>query len=122
MDTWIIVIVVAIALEHAVFLILEMFYWTKPLGRKIFSLSQTRAQESRVLAANQGLYNGFLVAGLFWGLLYPDAIVGLEIVIFFLLCITTAGIYGGRSVNKRLFYVQALPALLTLFLILIGNS
>lgn len=106
-----------IALEHLLFLILEMFLWTKPLGLKVFLQTQDQAEKSRVLAANQGLYNGFLATGLLWGLLNPDIMLGKEIVVFFLICVSVAGVYGGVSVNKKIFYIQALPALIVLVML-----
>ena len=121
MENVIIILVGFIALEHFSFLILEMFLWSKPLGRKIFALSKEQAEQTKTLAANQGLYNGFLVAGLLWGLFYPSATVNMEIIVFFLLCIVVAGIYGGISVKKTIFYVQALPAAVTLLLILLSH-
>ena len=103
-------LIALVALLPLYFLVLEMFFWTKPLGLKIFRQSLEKAQASAVLAANQGLYNGFLAAGLIWGLMHPDADDGFEIKIFFLLCVVAAGLYGGYSVSKRILLVQALPA------------
>ncbi len=103
-------LIALVALLHLYFLVLEMFFWTKPLGLKIFRQSLEKAEASAVLAANQGLYNGFLAAGLIWGLMHPDADDGFEIKIFFLLCVVAAGLYGGYSVSKRILLVQALPA------------
>ena len=101
-----------VALLHIYFLILEMFLWTKPLGLKVFRQSLEKAQASEVLAANQGLYNGFLAGGLVWGLVHPDAVFGRQLLLFFLGCVFIAGLFGAKSVNKRIFFVQALPALL----------
>ncbi|MDF1881233.1 DUF1304 domain-containing protein [Sulfurimonas sp. MAG313] len=106
-----------IALEHLGFLILEMFLWTKPLGRKIFSLSKEKAEASKALAANQGLYNGFLSSGLWWSLIHPNPDISYQLSVFFLICIILAGIYGGYSVNKSIFFIQALPSVITLILI-----
>lgn len=92
--------------------------WTKPLGRKIFANSVEKAEKTKKLAANQGLYNGFLSAGLLWGLLHPNTEVGMQIVLFFLMCVAVAGVYGGLSAKKAILYIQALPALITLILIL----
>ncbi|MGJ8669514.1 MAG: DUF1304 domain-containing protein [Oceanococcus sp.] len=97
-----------VALAHLFFLILEMFLWTKPYGRKIFGTTPQFAEESAALAANQGLYNGFLVAGLIWGLSTGTA----EIKLFFLTCVIVAGIYGAATVKPRIFFVQAMPAIL----------
>ncbi|HAU80326.1 MAG TPA: DUF1304 domain-containing protein [Stenotrophomonas sp.] len=97
-----------VALLHVYFLVLEMFLWTKPLGLKTFRNTPEKAQATRVLAANQGLYNGFLAAGLFWGLF--DHLPML--VNFMLGCVIVAGCYGAYSVNKRIFFIQAVPAML----------
>lgn len=106
-----------VALEHFYFLILEMFYWTKPKGMKAFGLTKEQAESSKVLAANQGLYNGFLVAGLVWGLIANKT----DVIIFFLVCVSIAGIYGAYSTKKiKLFYIQAVPALLALGISLIS--
>jgi putative membrane protein len=109
-----VVLVVLVALLHLYFLVLEMFLWTRPLGLKTFRNTPEQAQATRVLAANQGLNNGFLAAGLLYG-----AITGTRaFVVFFLLCVVVAGLYGAYSVNRRIFFVQALPALLALVAIL----
>ena len=97
-----------VALLHVYFLVLEMFLWTKPLGLKTFRNTPEKAQATRVLAANQGLYNGFLAAGLAWGLF--DHLPML--VNFMLGCVIVAGCYGAYSVNKRIFFIQAVPAIL----------
>ncbi len=110
-------LIALIALLHIYFLVLEMFFWDKPLGRKTFNLTADFAKASKNLAANQGLYNGFLAAGLIWGLLLGDAAIA--IYLFFLSCIAIAGIYGGITVNKRIFFIQALPAILVLALLFI---
>ena len=108
-----IILVVLVALEHLYFLYLEMFLWTKPKGLKIFGNTAQKAEDSKVLAANQGLYNGFLAAGLLWGLAYPGA-AGLHIQMFFLACVVVAGIYGGLTVKMRIMYLQAGPAVFAL--------
>ncbi|NOY46759.1 Protein of unknown function DUF1304 [hydrothermal vent metagenome] len=110
-----IILVGLVALEHFYFLILEMFLWTTPKGIKTFGLkSKAYAEETKVLAANQGLYNGFLTAGLIWSIVLKNN----EITIFFLSCVIIAGIYGAYSTKKiRLFYVQAVPAILALLLV-----
>lgn len=110
MTTVAIVLVVLVALLHLYFLVLEMFLWTRPLGLKTFRNTPEKAETTRVLAANQGLYNGFLAAGL----LYGAATGSREFALFFLACVVVAGLYGAWSVNKRIFFVQALPALLAL--------
>ena len=116
MDVFITVLVAFVALEHFYFLILEMFLWTTPKGIKTFGLeSKAYAEKTKVLAANQGLYNGFLAAGLIFGLL-SDAKC---FIVFFLSCIIIAGVYGAYSTKKiRLFYVQSIPAIVALLVIL----
>ncbi|WBX76440.1 DUF1304 domain-containing protein [Tenacibaculum ovolyticum] len=108
-----------VALIHIYILILEMVLWTKPKGIKTFGLkSKEHAEETKVLAANQGLYNGFLAAGLIWSLL--DSSYGDNIAIFFLTCVTLAGFYGSYSTKKiRILYVQAIPAIIALILTLL---
>lgn len=113
-------LIALVALAHIFFLTLEMFLWTRPLGMKVFRNSPAKAQETRVLAANQGLYNGFLAAGLIWSLFQSDALFATQIKIFFLSCIVVAGIYGAWSVSRKIFWVQAFPALLALIAILIS--
>lgn len=103
-----------VAALHLWFLVLEMFLWTRPLGLKTFRNTPERAAETAVLAANQGLYNGFLAAGLIWGLLHPAPDVALQIKTFFLLCVIAAGIYGAMSFSRRILFVQAVPAALAL--------
>lgn len=103
-----------VALLHTGFMVLEMALWTRTPGRKIFRMSAEQAKATTVLAANQGLYNGFLAAGLVWSLIHPDPHFAGQIATFFLLCVIAAGIYGAISVNKRIFFVQAVPALLAL--------
>lgn len=114
------VLVALVAVLHLYFLALEMFLWTKPLGLKTFNQSQQKADDSAVLAANLGLYNGFLAAGLIWGLVHPVAGFGFEIKVFFLLCVIVAGLYGGYSVGTRIILIQAVPAALALVLLWIG--
>ena len=110
MATVAMVLVVLVALLHLYFLVLEMFLWTRPLGLKTFRNTPDKAEVTRVLAANQGLYNGFLAAGL----LYAAITGSREFALFFLACVVVAGLYGAYSVNKRIFFVQAMPALLAL--------
>lgn len=107
-------LVALVAALHVYFLVLEMFLWTRPLGLKTFRNSPEKAAASAVLAANQGLYNGFLAAGLIWSLLHPDPAVALQLKTFFLGCVIVAGLYGAWSVSKRILYVQAAPAALAL--------
>ena len=109
-----------VALLHLYFLVLEMFFWNKPLGRRIFRLTPEFAQESATLAANQGLYNGFLAAGLFWGLVLGPA--GLGIKVFFLGCVIVAGVFGALTVSRKILWVQALPGVVALALVLLSNA
>ena len=102
-----IVLTALVALLHVGFLVLEMFLWTKPFGRRTFGLTVERARDSAVLAANQGLYNGFLAAGLVWGLLLQDR----GICLFFLGCIVIAGVFGAATVKRSILFVQAVPAI-----------
>jgi putative membrane protein len=111
------IMVALVALLHLYFLVLEMFLWTKPTGLKVFRNTPEKAETTKVLAANQGLYNGFLVAGLVWGLVHPDPAVALQIKVFFLLCVIVAGAYGAWTVSRRILYVQAVPALIALALV-----
>jgi len=108
-----------VAALHIYFLVLEMFLWTTPKGLKIFSQNLEQAKASATLAANQGLYNGFLAAGLIWGLLDSRVQVAHSVQIFFLGCVIIAGIYGAYSVSQKILYVQALPALIALALVII---
>lgn len=114
--------VLAVGLLHFYFLILEMFFWAKPVGLKIFKQSLEKAKSSELLAKNQGLYNGFLGAGLIWSLLHPNELFAKQIQYYFLSCVILAGIYGAYTVNKRIFYVQAMPAIIALLLIALGFS
>lgn len=113
-------LVALVAALHLYFLVLEMFLWTTPYGLKTFGNTLQKAQASAVLAANQGLYNGFLAAGLLWGLLHPAAAVAVQIKIFFLLCVIVAGLYGAYSVSRKILLVQALPAALALAAVWLG--
>ena len=120
MKTIAIVLTLFVALEHLYFLILEMFLWATPKGIKTFGLKSKKfAEETKVLAANQGLYNGFLSAGLIYGVIQNE----INTIIFFLICVTIAGIYGSYSTKKiRLFYVQGVPAMLALIFVIITNN
>lgn len=108
--------VALVALLHLYFLVLEMFFWEKPLGLRIFGLTPEFAKASRALAANQGLYNGFLVAGLVWGLI-PD-FGGDPVKIFFLGCVVVAGVFGAMTASGRILWVQAFPGAVALALVL----
>lgn len=114
------ILVALVAIEHLYILYLEMFLWTTPTGLKSFGITREFAESSKSLAANQGLYNGFLAAGLIWGILHPDAAIGRQIEIFFLICVIVAGIYGGLSVKRSILMVQGLPALIALVAVLLS--
>ena len=108
--------VALVALLHLYFLVLEMFFWDKPLGRRTFGLTPEFAKASKGLAANQGLYNGFLVAGLFWGIWLGAA--GGPVKIFFLGCVIVAGVFGALTASRKILWVQALPGAVALGLVL----
>jgi putative membrane protein len=108
-----VVSVLIVALLHVLFLVLEMFLWTTPYGRRVFGLTREMAESTRALAANQGLYNGFLAAGLIWGLLAPD---GFAIRVFFLACVIVAGIFGALTAKRSILFIQAMPAAIALLL------
>ena len=111
-------VIAIVALLHLYFLVLEMFLWDKPTGLRVFGHSAEAAASSKVLAANQGLYNGFLAAGLIWGLSLGAA--GTQVQVFFLLCVLVAGLYGALTASRKILYVQALPALIALILRWLG--
>jgi len=113
--------VAIVAALHAYFLILEMFLWTKPTGLRTFGMTFEVAQISKVLAANQGLYNGFLAAGLLCGL-FLTAPVGFPFKVFFLGCVIVAGLYGGLTVGRKILLVQALPGAIALGLVLLAGQ
>jgi putative membrane protein len=105
--------VALVALSHLGFLVLEMFLWDRPIGRRIFGMTPEQSKFSAPLAANQGLYNGFLAAGLVWGLLSSNA----PVVTFFLVCVIVAGVYGGLTAKRSILVMQALPAAIALALV-----
>ncbi|MHB8678778.1 MAG: DUF1304 domain-containing protein [Rudaea sp.] len=107
------ILVGIVAALHAWFLVLEMFLWDKPPGRRVFRLTPEFATATKTLAANQGLYNGFLVAGLVWGLASGD----FHVKIFFLACVIAAGVFGAWTIHRKVFFVQALPAIVALILL-----
>jgi putative membrane protein len=112
------VAVVLVALLHLYFLVLEMFLWDKPKGRRTFGLTPEFATASKGLAANQGLYNGFLAAGLLWGM--SRGAPGHAIEVFFLGCVVVAGVFGAATANRRILWVQALPGAVALALVLLS--
>jgi putative membrane protein len=109
------IVVALVALLHVYFLVLEMFLWTRAFGRKVFGLTPEFAQASKVLAANQGLYNGFLAAGLFWGLTLGQDGTGVKV--FFLACVLVAGLYGAATASRKILFVQGVPGALGLILL-----
>ena len=104
------IVIAVVAILHLGFLVLEMFLWNHPFGRKTFKMTKEVSESSATLAANQGLYNGFLAAGLIWGLISGEFSVKL----FFLICVLIAGVFGGFTAKRSILYIQALPALLGL--------
>ncbi len=110
------ILVAVVALLHVYFLVLEMFLWDKPFGRRTFGHSAESAAATKVLAANQGLYNGFLAAGLAWGLSLGAA--GTSVKLFFLGCVVVAGVFGAMTASRKILFVQALPAVLAAALVL----
>jgi putative membrane protein len=110
-------VVALVAVLHLYFLVLEMFLWTRPIGLKTFRNSPEKAADTAVLAANQGLYNGFLAAGLLWGLVQDVPAFAFQIKTFFLLCVIVAGIFGAVTVSRRILVVQAMPAAIALILL-----
>lgn len=111
------ILIALVAAIHVYILVLEMFLWDTKTGRKAFNLSADFARDSRVLAANQGLYNGFLAAGLLWGLWLGDG--GFQVKLFFLVCVLIAGVFGAATASKKILYVQALPALIAIVALLV---
>ncbi len=110
------IMIAFVALSHIGFLVLEMFFWDHPVGRKIFNMTSEQSKFSAVLAANQGLYNGFLAAGLLWGLGLGCS----EFKLFFLGCVVVAGVYGGVTANRSIWFLQALPAAVAFILVCIS--
>lgn len=117
MKTIVVFLISVVAFGHIYFMVLEMFFWNKPRGLKAFGLDKEFAEQSKVLAANQGLYNGFLAAGLIWSII--DKNYSQQIAMFFLTCVILAGSYGAISTKKiKIFYIQAVPAILALVFLL----
>jgi len=112
------IVTALVALLHFYFLVLEMFLWTKPAGRKAFGLSAEQAEATKVLAANQGLYNGFLAAGLVWGIALGSA--GTPVKLFFLGCVLIAGIYGALTASRKILFIQGMPAAVGIALVVLS--
>ncbi|BBI31407.1 DUF1304 domain-containing protein [Cohnella abietis] len=110
-----------VALEHVYILIMEMFLWTSPSTRQRFGTSESFAKDTKSLAANQGLYNGFLAAGLVWGLLHPNTTFGYQIQIFFLVCVLVAAVFGGFTAKRSILIVQGVPAAAALIFVLLAQ-
>ena len=113
------VLIAFVALEHLGFLVLEMFLWTSPTGMQVFGLTQDLAEQTSALAANQGLYNGFLAAGLIWSLVKKSDAFSLQV--FFLSCVVIAGVFGALTAKASILYVQGAPAMIALVLVVLAN-
>jgi putative membrane protein len=120
MNTAITLLVTLVAVEHIYFLILEMFLWTKPTGRHAFGLTEQIAKDTQSLAANQGLYNGFLAAGLIWSLVQTNADFAYQLQLFFLGCVIVAAVFGAVTVKRTILLIQGLPAFIALSCVLVG--
>ncbi|MFM9279283.1 DUF1304 domain-containing protein [Paenibacillus jiagnxiensis] len=114
------ILVAIVAIEHIYILILEMFMWDKPRGMRVFGTTRQFAEETKALAANQGLYNGFLASGLIWGLVHPNGVFGIQIQIFFLVCVLVAAIYGSVTAKRSILITQGLPACIAFLFVLIN--
>jgi putative membrane protein len=115
------IFVALVALEHFYILVLQMFMWTSPRGRKAFRMSPQKAEATQVMAANQGLYNGILVAGLVWSLVQRDPMFAFQLKLFFVGAVITAGLYGGLTVSRRIALVQGVPAIIAFVLVLLAG-
>ncbi|URN96445.1 MAG: DUF1304 domain-containing protein [Candidatus Pristimantibacillus lignocellulolyticus] len=115
------ILVAIVAIEHVYILILEMFLWTKPRAMRAFGTTEQFAEQTKSLAANQGLYNGFLAAGLIWGLLHPNSSFGSQVQLFCLVCVLIAAIYGGLIARRSIIVMQGLPALIAILFVLIST-
>ncbi|CQR53292.1 DUF1304 domain-containing protein [Paenibacillus riograndensis] len=115
------ILVALVALEHVYILILEMFMWATPRAQKAFGTTSQFAKETKSLAANQGLYNGFLAAGLIWGLFHPNDTFGFQLQLFFLICVGVAAVYGSITAKKSILFVQGLPAFAAILAVVLAN-
>ena len=115
------ILVAFVGLEHVYILVLEMFLWTRPIGRRAFGMNLEQAMATKVLAANQGLYNGFLAAGLFWSVNATDPAFALQLKLFFLGCVLVAALYGGATASRRILLIQGLPALVALIFVILAS-
>src|SRR5690606_32945419 len=114
------VLVAAVALLHIYIMLLEMVWWESPRGRKAFGLTADFARSTKALAANQGLYNGFLAAGLIWGLVHPDPAMAWQIKLFFLACVAVAGIFGAATASRKILFIQTVPAALAILALVLA--
>ncbi|MEP7119997.1 MAG: DUF1304 domain-containing protein [Byssovorax sp.] len=115
-------LIALVAVEHLYFLVLEMFLWTTPFGLRTFGNTQQKADESAVLAKNQGLYNGFLAAGLIWSIAASDPHEAFHLRLFFLGCVVVAGVYGGATVDRKIMLLQAMPAAIGVALVVLAGQ
>jgi putative membrane protein len=115
-------LLVLVALLHVYFLVLEMFLWTTPFGLRTFGRGREEMESTKVMASNQGLYNGFLAAGLVWSAFEPAPGQAFALRVFFLVCVLVAGVYGGMTAARKILYVQAVPALVALAVVLLAHA
>ena len=116
------ILVGLVALEHIYILVLEMFLWTSNRGRRAFGFTREFAESTKALGANQGLYNGFLAAGLIWSLVHPAPAIAYQLQLFFLGCVLVAGVYGGITAFRKILFIQGLPAALALAAVLLAHA
>ncbi len=114
------IMVALVALLHIYIMLLEMLWWDSPRGHKAFGLTPDFAKTTKVLAANQGLYNGFLAAGLIWGLIHPDPAMAWQIKLFFLACVAVAGIFGAVTSSKKILFIQTVPAVIAIIAVVLA--
>lgn len=122
MKTLSLILVGLVAFEHVYILVLEMFMWTTARGRRAFGFTREFAESTKALGANQGLYNGFLAAGLIWSMIHPDPAMAYQLQLFFLGCVLVAGIYGGITAFRKILFIQGLPAALALAAVLVAQA
>lgn len=114
------VLVGLVAALHLYIMLLEMLWWDSPRGQKAFGLTPEFARQTKTLAANQGLYNGFLAAGLIWGLAHPDPAFAWQVQMFFLACVAVAGIFGAMTASKKIFFIQTVPAVIAVIALVLA--
>lgn len=113
------ILVAMVAVEHVYIMILEMCLWTRPRTLKLFGFELSLAEQTKAMAANQGLYNGFLAAGLFWSLVHSDLAIAFQLQIFFLLCVLVAAVFGAATIKKQILFMQGVPAFLALIAVFV---